>query len=68
MASTMLAIIAIIIAVAAVIIVLYFEGVFDTNKSQLKIQSPQGGLQAEVRTKIVLFFYSVWMAGVPFTF
>ena len=49
MASTALAIIAIVIAVAAVVAVLYFTGVFDTE-SDLEIETPEGELEADVDT------------------
>jgi len=47
MASTALAIIAIVIAVAAVVAVLFFTGVFDTEKD-LEIKTDQGDLKADV--------------------
>ena len=47
MASNALAIVAIVIAVAAVIAVLYFTGVFDTERD-LEIKTPQGELKADV--------------------
>jgi outer membrane murein-binding lipoprotein Lpp len=47
MASTALAIIAIVIAVAAVVAVLFMTGAFDTEKD-LEIKTNQGDLKADV--------------------